>query len=737
MEYYYIIAIVVLFVFAIIDLMVGVSNDATNFITSALGAKVAPRRVILLVASVGIICGTLTSTGMMEIARNGIFVPGKLTFEDVMIIFLSVLLTDVILLDFFNSLGLPTSTTVSLVFELIGATVVIGILKISQNSQLSLSNLGDYINSAKAFAIISGILISVVIAFVVGSIVQFFTRMLFTFQYKQTYKYFGGLFGGMAITAILYFIVIKGIKSASFVSPAFLDYINEHTWTILVATFFCCTFLFQTLILITKISIFKFIVLLGTFALALAFAGNDLVNFIGVSMAGLTSFQYFNDSGVAADALNMDILSGKVVVNPSFLIIAGGIMVLTLWISKKSRTVSQTEVGLSRQDEGVERFGSTLISRTIVRGAMRMNTSVNQKLPEIVRAFIRQRFRRPSKKENSGSSYDIIRASVNLTVASILIAMATSLKLPLSTTYVTFMVAMGTSLADRAWGRESAVYRITGVLTVISGWFLTAFIAFTIAAICCLILYYLKFIGLIILTVFALSLLLRFSLLHKKRTKAVNATVVVTKDIISESIEKVKDQLAVIIHIYNQTITGLTKEDRKMLREVTDEVDDLKEETKDMKKNLYYTLRKLEDESVENSHFYVQIIDYLREISHSLSFITHPSYEHIDNNHKGLNPLQSQELLHLSAETSKLFAMIQQLIEQHDYTNIVDIISQQHLVLALADDLRKNQVQRIKDGISKTRNSILYFALINESKNILLQTVNLTKALRDFHGITA
>lgn len=741
MEYYYAIAVVVLFSFAIIDLMVGVSNDAANFLNSSLGAKVAPRYVILIIASVGMICGTLTSTGMMEVARSGIFIPSALTFEDVMVIFLAVILTDVILLDLFNTFGLPTSTTVSLVFELLGATIAIAVIKITVSDTLTLTNLGNYINSAKAFAIISGILISVVAAFTVGSIVQFFARMFFTFQYKKTYKYFGAFWAGISFTAILYFIVMKGIKNASFISPELLEYINQHTFTILLFSFLCCAGIVQLLIMLTRINIFKVIVLMGTFALALAFAGNDLVNFIGVSIAGINSYEYYLSSNVPAESLNMAMLGEKIIVNPLYLIFAGGIMVITLWVSQKSRTVSQTEVGLSRQDEGVERFGSTLISRSIVRGVMRMNNSFTNWLPEIVRIFIRQRFRNTRKENIPGASYDIIRASVNLTVASILIACATSLKLPLSTTYVTFMVAMGTSLSDRAWGRESAVYRVTGVLTVISGWFFTALIALSIAFLCALTLYLGKMVGLIALIGLTTFLLVRLNLFHRKRRHEKQPALLAVvnseeENVIQEAIEKIKKQLVVVIRIYNDTIEGLTKEDRKILRQVSDEVEDLREETKNIKKNIFYTLKKCENESLENGHFYVQVVDYLREIAHALSFITLPSYEHINNNHKGLNPVQGQELLHLSAQTSKLFEMIQDLVAKQDYNNMIDIIEQQHSLLRLIDELRKNQVKRIKNGLSKTRNSILYFALINESKNILLQTVNLTKALRDFHGIT-
>ncbi|SDC61718.1 inorganic phosphate transporter [Williamwhitmania taraxaci] len=486
MDNYYLYIVIILLALALVDLVVGVSNNAVNFLNSAIGSHVAPRYVIMIVASLGIVIGSLMSSGMMEIARKGIFHPDQFYFSEIMIIFMAVMITDIILLDIFNTFGLPTSTTVSLVFELLGSAVAVASVKILSNDG-TLAMLGQYINTEKALMIISGILISVVVAFVTGTVVMYFSRIVFSFNLRRSYHYFGALFGGFAITALTYFIIMKGIGGATMVPPSFIEALHQNTIKILLISFLGWAILLQLLSVFFRFNIFKAVVLLGTFALALSFAGNDLVNFIGVPMAGLKSFQiYMANPGIAPDQLNMSELAGPVNTNFYYLVIAGLVMVITLWFSKKARTVTETEVGLARQDSGIEQFGSTHLSRSIVRQTMHFASTLNRIIPTPIERFLDRRFdQNKAKKVKVGKdgapSFDLIRASVNLTTASILISMATSLKLPLSTTYVTFMVAMGSSLADKAWGRESAVYRITGVLTVISGWFFTAFVAFTVA----------------------------------------------------------------------------------------------------------------------------------------------------------------------------------------------------------------------------------------------------------------
>ena len=739
METYYLIAVVILILLAMSDLVVGVANDAVNFLNSSIGSKVAPRHWILLVASAGVLVGSFLSSGMMEVARKGVFYPQNFYMSEIMVIFLAVMLTDVIVLDFFNTFGLPTSTTVSLVFELLGSAVAVSIFKIMGNDE-SLSNLGNYINSGKALAIISGILISVVVAFIVGTIVQYFARFLFTFNYKKSINYVGSIWGGVALTAITYFIVMKGVQGASIINESVLTYIKEHTVLILFYSFLIWTVIFQILISVFKLNILRFVVLMGTFALALSFAGNDLVNFIGVSMAGLKSFQiHLANPGVAPDQLLMTDLAGPVTTNFLYLFIAGLIMVVTLWTSRKAKTVTETEVGLARQDAGVERFGSTQFSRTLVRAMRSLSNNTSGIMPKSIRNFIDNRFdtsKAPKyKNPNDAPAFDLIRASVNLVVSSILISSATSLKLPLSTTYVTFMVAMGTSLSDKAWGRESAVYRITGVLTVISGWFFTAFVTFTMAFLMAAALYYGKTPALIILVAIAVGLLIKSHLLHKKKVEAArieDETLATDDSIVKKCTKEVTKSLKDVLKTFTKTVEGLTNEDRKTLKQVNKDVEELNAEAKKLKYNVYTVLKKLEADSIETGHYYIQVIDYLREIAHSLTFVVSPSLQHIENQHKGLTKAQAAELKEISENISIFFDDIMKMIKENDYTGVPDAIKKQQDILEIVNDARKKQVKRIKQSETGTRNSVLYLGLLNEIKNIMLHTVNLMKAQRDF-----
>ena len=739
METYYLIAVVILILLAMSDLVVGVANDAVNFLNSSIGSKVAPRHWILLVASAGVLVGSFFSSGMMEVARKGVFYPQNFYMSEIMVIFLAVMLTDVIVLDFFNTFGLPTSTTVSLVFELLGSAVAVSIFKIMGNDE-SLSNLGNYINSGKALAIISGILISVVVAFIVGTIVQYFARFLFTFNYKKSINYVGSIWGGIALTAITYFIVMKGVQGASIINESVLTYIKEHTVLILFYSFLIWAVIFQILISVFKLNILRFVVLMGTFALALSFAGNDLVNFIGVSMAGLKSFQiHLANPGVAPDQLLMTDLAGPVTTNFLYLFIAGLIMVVTLWTSRKAKTVTETEVGLARQDAGVERFGSTQFSRTLVRAMRSLSNNTSGIMPKSIRNFIDNRFdtsKAPKyKNPNDAPAFDLIRASVNLVVSSILISSATSLKLPLSTTYVTFMVAMGTSLSDKAWGRESAVYRITGVLTVISGWFFTAFVTFTMAFLMAAALYYGKTPALIILVAIAVGLLIKSHLLHKKKVEAArieDETLATDDSIVKKCTKEVTKSLKDVLKTFTKTVEGLTNEDRKTLKQVNKDVEELNAEAKKLKYNVYTVLKKLEADSIETGHYYIQVIDYLREIAHSLTFVVSPSLQHIENQHKGLTKAQAAELKEISENISIFFDDIMKMIKENDYTGVPDAIKKQQDILEIVNDARKKQVKRIKQSETGTRNSVLYLGLLNEIKNIMLHTVNLMKAQRDF-----
>lgn len=743
METVYLTIVGILCLLAISDLIVGVSNDAVNFLNSAIGAKAAPFKVIMLIAALGILVGATFSSGMMEVARKGIFHPEHFFFSEIMIIFLAVMITDVILLDAFNTLGLPTSTTVSIVFELLGAAVAVSLIKIyTSENALELS---EYINTAKAMAIIGGILLSVVVAFTIGALVQYLTRIIFTFNYVRNMKYFGAIWGGIAITAITYFILVKGAKGSSFISKEQLEWIKSNTLTIIMVSFAGWAILLQLLNWIVRLDILKLVVFVGTFALAMAFAGNDLVNFIGVPLAGLKSFEAWQAAGnTAPEAYSMVALTGKVKTDTYRLLIAGLIMVATLWLSKKAKSVVKTSLDLSRQDEGAERFGSSFLARSIVRSARTIGSSMNLIMPKVVSNKISERFDQTYFKENAvkgpdAPAFDMIRASVNLTVASILISFATSLKLPLSTTYVTFMVAMGTSLADRAWGRESAVYRITGVLSVVGGWFFTALSAFIFAFIVALIISFGGFIAVGGLILLAFVVLVRTHIIHKKKTAEQEDVemeeyedVILADSILEKCSLNVVNVLSSVTKVYNESLEGLAKENRKLLKDTTKQVETLNKKTKQLKDNIYKTVKKLEADSIDTGLYYVQVLDYLRETAHCLTYIATPSFEHIDNQHTGLLDEQIDELNSIKTDVTDILNMIIQVINDQEFSKIDLIIERQQEVLDHIEAIRKSQMKRIKGDRASTRNSLLYLNIQHETKNMLLYAINLVKAQRDF-----
>ncbi len=741
METIYLIIVLVLFLLAASDLVVGVSNDAVNFLNSAIGSKVAPFKVIMVIASLGIIVGATFSSGMMEVARKGIFHPQYFYFSEIMYIFLAVMITDVILLDTFNTYGMPTSTTVSIVFELLGAAVGIAIIKGYSDSNAM--NVSEYINSAKALAIISGILLSVVISFTVGAIVQFVTRLVFSFDYKKTIRRYGAIWGGIAITAITYFILIKGAKGASFMSSDLKKWIVENTLIIIFFSFIGWTILLQLLSWLTKLNILKLIVLVGTFALAMAFAGNDLVNFIGVPLAGFESFNaWMANPGADPNGFLMTDLTGKVKTPTLFLLIAGLIMVITLWFSKKAKSVTKTELNLARQDAGFERFGSSGIARSIVRGTGSLSKGINAFLPATVITSIEKRFDQSKavtvEDNEEAPSFDLIRASVNLVVASILISFATSLKLPLSTTYVTFMVAMGTSLSDKAWGRESAVYRITGVFSVIGGWFLTAFSAFTIAFIVAFMLYYGGIYAVLALLATAIFLVYRTHGIHKKvsaKTDEEDQDIndISELNIADKSSETILKNLDSVVTEYLKTIEGLEKEDLKLLKKSRNEINRVTSKTKYLKDNINVIVDKLKEDSENTAYYFVEVLDYMREILHSLSFINGPIYDHVNNNHKPLIEIQIQELTSLHSMLKKLIDNITSGIESGNYSNLEQILDEQQKFLKFVEKVTKTQIKRVKSEVVGTRNSVLYLNILNESKNMALQVVNLFKSQRDFY----
>ena len=738
METIYLVVVILLFLLAGSDLIVGVSNDAVNFLNSAVGSKVASFKVIMLVAAVGILIGAVFSRGMMEVARKGIFNPGEFYFSEIMIIFMAVMVTDVLLLDAYNTWGLPTSTTVSIVFELLGAAVGMASIKLLMSD--GGMTISQFINSSKALAIISGILLSVGVAFSVGAIIQYLTRMAFSFNFEKRIKYIGAIWGGIAFTALTYFILIKGAKGASFMSGDVKDWISQNSLQIILYSLVGWTILLQFLYMLFKINILKIIVLVGTFSLAMAFAGNDLVNFIGVPIAGFNSWEIFNASGGGApDGMLMTELAGKVPTPEIFLLGAGAIMVLTLYLSKKARSVLKTSIDLSRQGEGEERFKATWFSKVLVRSSLKASNNFKRFLPNSFINVVEKQFEpiREIKKEKDPPAFDLIRASVNLTVASVLIAFGTSLKLPLSTTYVTFMVAMGTSLADNAWGRESAVYRISGVIAVIGGWFLTAISAFTVAFIMVYIFNYGGLYSMFGMVAVVAYVIYRSHIYHKKSTNEGDDD---TQDVHSLSEENIADKsmrtitknLKKIVIAYANTIDALEKEDNKKLKQIKRELDSVTAKTKYLKDHINIIVDKLREGSEDTAYYFVQVLDFMREMLHSISFITGPAYEHVDNNHKPLIAEQVDELKELNTTFSELTLLITASIESGDYS------SQDKIQVLLAEFLElielsnKKQIKRIKNNFVGTKNSILFMNIINESKHLALQAVNLYKSQRDF-----
>ncbi len=741
METIYLVIVVILFLLAGSDLIVGVSNDAVNFLNSAIGSKVASFRVIMIVATVGILFGTLFSTGMMEVARKGIFNPGMFYFTEIMIIFMAVMITDVILLDAYNTAGLPTSTTVSIVFELLGAAVAMATIKIFLND--SPNQIGDFINSSKALAIISGILMSVGIAFTIGAIIQYLTRLAFSFNFKKRMKYIGAIWGGIAFAAMTYFILIKGAKGASFMSGDVKEWINMNSGMLILYSFFGWTIILQLLYWIFRINILKMIVLIGTFSLAMAFAGNDLVNFIGVPVAGFHAYESFVAGGgnnVLMEVLGGD--SGKVATPFYFLLIAGIIMVLSLVFSRKARSVTKTELGLSRQNVGDERFKSNRISKLLVRGSINLSAGFERVLPASMIKGVQKQFEPyiDKEEEKDPPMFDLVRASVNLTIASILIAFGTSLKLPLSTTYVTFMVAMGTSLADNAWGRESAVYRISGVFTVIGGWFLTAVSAFTVAFIMVYLFHYGELYAIFGMVIVVAYVIYRTHMHHRKviEQSAEEEEIIDNlseENIATKSTNTIIDYLHIVIEEYGNFIDGIESENIKKLRKAKKNIDKITAKIKYLKDHIKVIVDKLREESTDTAYYFVEVVDYMREMLHSISFIIEPALEHVDNNHKPMLKEQIDELRELHKLHSQLLAEIIKSMETDDY-NTQDVIlkfSQQYLENIVR--INKRQIKRLKNAEAGTKNSMLYLNIISESKHFVLKAVNLYKSHRDFINI--
>jgi len=743
METIYLGIIIFLFVLAVFDLMVGVSNDAVNFLNSAIGAKAASFKTIMIISAIGIFIGASLSNGMMDIARHGIYQPEHFYFEEIMCILLAVMLTDVVLLDVFNSMGMPTSTTVSMVFELLGGTFALALIKVYGDSSLEL---GDLINTDKALSVIMAIFVSVAIAFFFGMLVQYIARVIFSFNYQNKMKYSIGLFGGIAATAIIYFMLIKGLKDSSFMTKENLAWVKDHTAQLVLTCFVFFTVLMQILHWL-KINVFKIVVLLGTFALALAFAGNDLVNFIGVPLAGYSSFIDYttNGAGYAPDSFLMTSLLGPASTPWYFLVGAGAIMVYALFTSKKAHAVVKTSVDLSRQDEGEETFGSTPIARTLVRISLNMSNSLSRIIPEGTKNWIDSRFRKDEAIIADGGAFDLVRASVNLVLAGLLIAVGTSLKLPLSTTYVTFMVAMGSSLADRAWGRDSAVFRITGVLSVIGGWFLTAGAAFTICFFVALIIHFGGTVAIVLLIGLAAFTLIRSQVLFKKKNlkgkenetfkeimrstdsnQALNLMRVLTREELNKVLLYAEEN-------FDRTVNSFINENLRGLRKAMGASKFEKQLLKQMKRTGTLAMCRLDNNTVlEKGLYYYQGNDFASELVYSIHRLCEPCLEHIDNNFNPLDVAQKKEFSEASAKITALISSCREKLNNNAYEDFETDLATANALNAQLAHLKREELKRIQAQTGSIKVSMVYLTMIQEAQNVVTYTINLMKVNRKF-----
>lgn len=733
---------------AIFDLLVGVSNDAVNFMNSAVGAKVARYRTIIIVAAVGVFAGAILSNGMMDIARHGIFQPANFSFYEIMCILLAVMVTDVVLLDVFNTLGLPTSTTVSMVFELLGGTFILAILKII-GDETGLLSLGDMMNTEKALSVIMGIFLSVAIAFIAGTLVQYISRIIFSFNYKKHLSWTIGIFGGISVTSLSYFVLIKGLKSAPFMSAESLAWIDQNT-TLLVAGCFVFFTLLMQILHWCKVNVFRIIVLLGTFALALAFAGNDLVNFIGVPLAGFSAYTDYvaNSNGAGIHDFMMSSLMSSAKTPAIFLLASGIIMVYALATSKKAKNVIKTSVDLARQEDGDEMFGSSALARTIVRRATTINEFMVKVIPVGMRRWIDSRFNKDEVILENGAAFDMVRAAVNLVLSGLLIIIGTTMKLPLSTTYVTFIVAMGSSLADRAWGRESAVYRITGMLSVIGGWFITAFVAFTICALVTAIMFYTSFVGMFIFICVAVFLLVRSNIKYSKKEKAEQQDdtfkrMMASKDkaeVLSLLRLHVKETLTDYINYteqaYMQVTDGFINEDLKQLKKVMSSTDDQKKMLKKRRRKEILGLRRIPIPiAIEKNTWFHLGSNSCEQMLYCLKRICEPCKEHVDNNFNPISKDCIAEFLPIREELCQLMDRTQTVIENNNYAEADDILVKGDALKNKISALRKQQMNRMQEADSTSlKASMVYLNILQESQELVSIWRHLLRASRFFQG---
>ncbi|MFV0581374.1 MAG: inorganic phosphate transporter [Parabacteroides gordonii] len=748
METFYLFLVIFLFVLAVFDLSVGVSNDAVNFLNSAIGSRAASFKVIMVIAAIGIFVGASLSNGMMDIARHGIYQPQHFFFSEIMCILLAVMLTDVVLLDIFNSLGMPTSTTVSLVFELLGGTVAIALVKIAHSD--GALQLGNLLNTDKAFTVILAIFLSVAIAFFFGTVVQYLSRLIFTFNYKKHTKYFIALFGGLAATSILYFMLIKGLKESAFMDGELKTLIYSNTDKVVWGAFIFFTILMQVLHWL-KVNVFKVIVLMGTFALALAFAGNDLVNFIGVPLVGYSSYIDLMAQGgtTTTDTFLMGSLLAPAQTPWYFLVGSGLVMVIALATSKKAHSVVKTSLDLARQSEGNESFGTSPVARMLVRTCNNASSTLLSVVPPRVKDWIDSRFNNDEIILEDRASFDLVRASVNVVLSGLLIALGTSLKLPLSTTYVAFMVAMGSSLADRAWGRESAVYRITGVLSVIGGWFITAGAAFTICFLVAIIIYFGGIAAMAAMVGLAVYMLIRSQVAYKKKLKKealkeeVNTTVAKLRDTTDShealslfrehSREELNAVLLFAADALDRSVHGFMNENLRELRKVLNEVEEKKVHLKQVKRVGTLGVTHLEhDIAVEKGLYYYQGNDFASEIIFSIRRLTEPSKEHVDNNFSPLSEVQKGDFGKMTESIIAYLKRSASMIEKNDYHRLDDVVAESVTLTSQLTALKKGELKRIQGQSGSTKVSMVYLNMVQEAQNVVSFTANLIKVSRKF-----
>ena len=745
MEIVYFSFIVFLFMLAVFDLVVGVSNDAVNFLNSAIGAKVARFRTILIIASIGVFVGATMSNGMMDIARHGIFQPQMFSFNDLLCIFLAVMVTDVVLLDVFNTLGMPTSTTVSMVFELLGGTFILSLLKIATD-ETGLLGFADLLNTDKALSVILGIFLSVAVAFIFGTVVQWLSRLIFTFNYPSKLKWKIGLFGGIATTCILYFALLKGLKDSSFMTPEYNAWIKENTMYLVGGCFVVSTVLMQVFHW-CKINVFKIVIFMGTFALALAFAGNDLVNFVGVPLAAYSAYQDFAANGAGqADTFMMSSLNESAKTPFIFLFLSGVVMVYALATSKKAQNVVKTSVDLSRQDEGEEMFGSSRVARSIVRGANNMNEFFSKYTPKPLVRWIDARFNKDEAILAQGAAFDLVRASINLVLSGLLIALGTSLKLPLSTTYVTFIVAMGSSLADRAWSRESAVFRITGVLNVIGGWFLTAGIAFSACALVTIAMYYGGAVVMALFVFVAVFILIKsnFSTKRKDETdyeEQLFKGIMNAKDK-AECWDLLKkhvcatqqEMLDFVWKTYEDVVNGFVDEDLKTLRRAVKRIDAEKSRRKKLRQRELVGMRRIDKRiSLEKNTWFHLASNSGEQMLYCLKRMSEPCKEHVDNNFNPLSRECIEEILPVKKKIVDYLMRSERIVEDRDYEHIDALLAEEEAYKQQLSEMRRAQEDRIQMDLSQgLKVSLVYLNLLQETQELLSDLRHYLRAFKRF-----